>query len=243
MSTQPHAAPDEPASFGEAKDQATFAEQNKARIKSLISEARQKANRENAQHSCGPKTEAGKAASSQNSLKYGFTARFRVMEWEDQAEYMESVKTHLREHDPRTPTESDLVLKMAQHLWLSHRGKLLQDMCFEPAVPVILAETEKQLALFMRYEAHHERAYHKCLDQLRKMKAERRKTQKETEAQEQRQTEQGRKQEKQDLWVRFAKAKAERQELLNEARRNRSQGSKSQPVASPDTPEKLRDAA
>ena len=41
------------------------------------------ANRANALRSTGPRTEAGKAASSGNALRHGFTARRVVIEGED----------------------------------------------------------------------------------------------------------------------------------------------------------------
>jgi hypothetical protein len=45
------------------------------------------ANRANAQKSTGPRTEAGKAASSKNALKEGFTASFAIVLPEEQSLY------------------------------------------------------------------------------------------------------------------------------------------------------------
>ena len=44
-------------------------------------------NRENAQHSTGPKTEAGKKQSSLNALRHGLTGQIVVMPTEDLAAY------------------------------------------------------------------------------------------------------------------------------------------------------------
>ena len=45
------------------------------------------ANLANAQHSTGPRTETGKAASSQNALKHGLTAKTVLLPGEDEAAY------------------------------------------------------------------------------------------------------------------------------------------------------------
>ena len=53
----------------------------------MISEKQQRANRENAKKSTGPRTAEGKARSSKNGIKHGLLARDAVMAGEDQAEY------------------------------------------------------------------------------------------------------------------------------------------------------------
>ena len=45
------------------------------------------ANIANSQHSTGPRTEAGKAVSSQNALKHGLTAQTVLLPGEDEAAY------------------------------------------------------------------------------------------------------------------------------------------------------------
>jgi hypothetical protein len=62
---------------------------------------------------------------------------------------------------------------MAQSLWLSKRAVFLQDVSFNVAEPTCL--DEKQLALYIRYQTTNDRAFHKCLDQLLKLRAEKRK--------------------------------------------------------------------
>ena len=51
---------------------------------SPLSAAQLAANQANAQHSCGPKSEAGKAASCMNNFGHGFTGVFSVLASEDQ---------------------------------------------------------------------------------------------------------------------------------------------------------------
>ena len=141
----------------------------------MATEARIRANQSNAQHSTGPKTESGKAASCKNNFKYGLTgASFTVLDSEDQDEYDHVVSGLLSEHQPSTMTESILVEKMAQSYWLRKRALYLQDECATDE-DLTLGEQEKQLALFLRYQTTHDRAFHRALNDLLKLRAERRK--------------------------------------------------------------------
>jgi len=130
------------------------------------------ANQQNAQHSTGPVTQSGKAASSQNNFRHGLTGAFRVLPTENQAEFDELLTSLRAEHQPSTITESILVDNMAQHYWLSQRAQRLQDI----AVGAYPSE-EKQFALYLRYQSANERAFHRCLQDLLKLRAERRRAQ------------------------------------------------------------------
>jgi len=130
------------------------------------------ANRANAQKSTGPKTEAGKSASSQNSWQHGLTfGVFRVLEREDQSRYEALLHELLGEYKPATPTEAILVERMAQHHWLRNRALYFQSHYIESGENVNVSK----LALFMRYETMHERAYHKCLAEIQKLRADKQK--------------------------------------------------------------------
>jgi hypothetical protein len=126
-----------------------------------------RANRENAQHSTGPKTEAGKATVSQNRTTHALNyhaATFRVLPCENQSDYDTLLKDLQTEHQPETPTESLLVLSMAQHRWLLDRATRLQETTFNPETGQI--EDPKLFSLYLRYATTHERAFHKCLTTL-----------------------------------------------------------------------------
>src|SRR6266480_2844521 len=75
------------------------------------------------------------------------------------------------EHSPMTRTEDTLVERMAQHQWLRCRAEFFESKCFDEEGDV----DEKRLALFLRYCTSHERAFHKCFNELLKLRAERRK--------------------------------------------------------------------
>jgi hypothetical protein len=79
----------------------------------------------------------------------------------------------LAEHDPATETESILVHRMAQHIWISQRAINLQQLCLDPDTGI--CDSEYRLALYLRYQTTHDRAFHKCLSELLKLKAEKRK--------------------------------------------------------------------
>jgi hypothetical protein len=124
----------------------------------MSTEAQIRANQQNAQHSTGPSTEAGKAASCLNNFKYGLTGvSFTVLQFEDQDAYDHLLSELRAEHQPSTVTESILVEEMAQSYWLRKRALYLQDRCATDE-ELTLDEQQKQLALFFRYQTTHDRA-------------------------------------------------------------------------------------
>jgi low affinity Fe/Cu permease len=196
----------------------------------MASEAQIKANQANAQYSTGPKTAEGKAISSRNNVRVGLTGdSFNVLAWEKQEEFDELLEDLRSEHKPATRTESLLVEKMAQSYWLSQRAAFLQKMCFDSELPMCRSTEEKVFALYMRYQTTHERNFHKALNELLRLRAEKRKLEIGFESQKQKQaadarreTNENRKQaaetrkqelHKFDVWL--AEARAEHQELLN----------------------------
>jgi len=185
--------------------------------KSRLAAARAAINRANAQHSTGPKTIEGKAVSCLNNTKFGLTgARFTILEWEDRAAFDQLLNGLRDEHQPSTPTEQILVDNMAEHHWLSQRAVLLQNLCFNIEDPACQSPAhEKQLALYIRYQTTHQRAFHKCLDQLLKLRAARQREERGFESQKQKQVQEVRKQELHEVRVRIAKATAEARETRN----------------------------
>jgi hypothetical protein len=173
----------------------------------MVTDAQVRANQANAQHSTGPTSDTGKAASSKNHFTHGLTGHsFTVLDFEDQDEF-DSVLCGLRfEHQPATMTEAILVEKMAQSYWLSKRALYLQahrafgarcarsneDQCATDP-ELTLDEQQKQLALLIRYQTTHDRAFHRSLNDLLKLRAEKRKIQIGFESQERQRNEESRK--------------------------------------------------
>ena len=184
----------------------------------MSTEAQIAANRANAELSSGPKTEEGKAASSRNHTSHGLTYRniFFILPCESGEAYSILLADLHHEHRPDTETERILVDRMAQHHWLRCRAEGLESGCFREDGTI----NEKGLALYMRYRTSHERAFHKCLNELLKLRAEKRKIEIGFESQKRVKEEHTRKQEKHEMakerhtWdVLLAEAKVDHQIL------------------------------
>ncbi len=146
------------------------------------------ANRANAQQSTGPTSAAGKAASSQNNFRHGLAGPFSVLPWENQDEFKTLQQDLLGEHQPVTRTELILVQEMTQSYWLMQRATRLQNGCFSEIDP--LADAPKQLALYLRYQTTHNRAFYKALHELQRLREQKRKQQIGFVSQERKQAEQ-----------------------------------------------------
>jgi low affinity Fe/Cu permease len=156
----------------------------------MAREAQIAANQSNAQCSSGPKTAAGKAIVAQNNFRHGFTGAFRVLPWESQDDYSALQLVLEKEHQPATPSEELLVESMAQSYWLRKRALVLQNTCFTGESPDSV--NEKELALYIRYQNTHDRAFHRSLNDLLKLRAEKRKQEIGFESQKQKQAEETR---------------------------------------------------
>jgi hypothetical protein len=186
----------------------------------MTTPAQTAANKANAQHSTGPKTEAGISRSSMNNFRHGLAGLFMIPAWENQREFDDLYDALRAEHAPCTPTEVLLVERMAQHFWLSQRAMRLQTKCIEKGFPT--SDDNKGLPLYLRYQVTHERAFHKCLNDLLKLRAAMRKAEIGFESQKHRQADQTRREaaesRRQELhrWsVLLGEAKVEHQDLLN----------------------------
>jgi hypothetical protein len=100
-------------------------------------------------------------------------ASFRVLPTENAAGF-EALKQKLfSDHQPATTTETILVTTMAESHWLSQRAQRLQDTCIDLATGAIT--DDKKFNLYLRYQTIQTRAFHKCLQDLLKLRSERRK--------------------------------------------------------------------
>jgi hypothetical protein len=181
----------------------------------MSTEAQVNANRANAEHSTGPKTEEGKAASSRNHYGHGLATHtyndiFFLLPHESSDAYSLLRTRLLDEHSPETETERLLVDRMAQHHWLRSRAEAFESGCFRDDGTL----DDKRLALFMRYRTSHERAFSKCLAELLKLRAEKRKAEIGFESQKRAKEEHTRKQEQHEM----AKEHHKWEILLAEAR-------------------------
>ena len=84
----------------------------------LISDKQQEANRQNAQHSTGPKTPEGKAAVRFNALTWSLRARSLMITGDDPAEYQQLWDDLEAEWKPQTHTERYYMEQMCTSQWL-----------------------------------------------------------------------------------------------------------------------------
>jgi hypothetical protein len=149
-----------------------------------------------------------------NAFRHGLAGAFLILSDEVREDFDELYEGLRTEHQPQAPTEILLVESMAQHYWMKQRALRLQTLCFDG--------DEKSLALYLRYQTTHERAFHKALDTLVKLRTEKRKAEIGFVSQQSRAREQAEKaQQRTELnqaRIRLANAKAEHLEVDSDIR-------------------------
>lgn len=85
------------------------------------SSRRERSNQQNALKSTGPRTPAGKAASSANAVRHGILSRHLILPGESREEFDELLSLLLAEQKPVGTLESALVERMAIALWRQRR--------------------------------------------------------------------------------------------------------------------------
>ncbi len=160
-----------------------------------VSDARLTANRQNATHSTGPKTDAGKEKSRRNALKHGLTGEGIVLPNEDVAEVEQRLAAYRDELQPTGQVSEDLIRRAAvlsvrldrcvSHETASLAGRIRQAEAefvapegLDPAIVDQLRAESKARAMFdasreatlaRRYEAATERGYFRALKELRQL--------------------------------------------------------------------------
>jgi hypothetical protein len=135
------------------------------------------ANQANAKESTGAKTRMGKLASSLNARVHGLSSttysQFIIRQDESEEEFRALKSNLIREHAPQTPTEKLLVRRMIEHEWLRARAVRLSERCCSLDDGKVF--DQKAFALYLRYQTMHERGFYKALNELQKLRNERRK--------------------------------------------------------------------
>jgi hypothetical protein len=143
----------------------------------MSTQAQVQANQANSQKSTGPSA-AGRAASSRNSTTYGLSktgSLFFFLPMEREEDFISLEAKFIREHQPQTITESVIVRRMVESEWLRNRALRLQVACHDRETGMI--RDEKQLPLLLRYESMHERAFYRAVNELQKLRNEKKKEQ------------------------------------------------------------------
>ena len=168
-----------------------------------MSPAQITANRANAQLSTGPKTEAGKAASSANATKHGLSGRKFIIVGECEEEYNRFLQSCQTQYKPQGDVETDLVHEIAASRWRLRRVETLEASLLDDEMDRLLNDPENPveesrvmavafrnladsrtgaLAQLHRHEGRLRRAYEKALRELRELQAERREQEAQNEA-------------------------------------------------------------
>jgi len=137
----------------------------------LISAAQQEANRQNAQHSTGPKTPEGKAAVRLNALTYGLRARSLLIPGENPADYQQLWADLETDWQPHGRTERLCLEQMATSQWLLARMATAECRIYQQEIAA-----EKQLALLDRVSmqrARLERSFASAMRALERLQQKR----------------------------------------------------------------------
>ena len=151
-------------------------------------------NRENAQHSTGPRTADGKKRASLNALRHGLTGHTIVLPSEDLTAYQRHSQAFFDEYQPQGATETQLVQALADTAWQLNRvpsleANLLSLGMADHSASIDASHPEAQAALAMAaafveharafniLSAHSQRLsriFEKTLKTLRDLQADRR---------------------------------------------------------------------
>lgn len=97
----------------------------------MASEAQLVANRRNAQHSTGPRTDAGKTVVAQNGIRHGLTAHQDVIGSESQAQFDRYRQRMLGELAPAGSVELELAERIVSLSWRLRRAGRIQNEAFD----------------------------------------------------------------------------------------------------------------
>jgi len=151
-------------------------------------------NRENAQHSTGPRTEAGKKRSSMNALRHGLTGQTIVLPAEDLAAYRTFTKRFFDGLKPRGVLEEELVQTLADCRWRLNRLSAIETNLLSMAqaggegrVTTGHPQADQALLMALAFQDHGralanlsiieqrlKRQFEKAMQHLRQLQAERR---------------------------------------------------------------------
>jgi hypothetical protein len=146
---------------------------DKERKDTMATPARQIANTANAQLSTGPRSEEGKARSSQNARKHGLTAKELVVASEQRVEFEELLAEFEAEIRPQGPIQQTLFDELVGAAWNLRRIRSLEAELYASAGAAsyseLLANDDLQAKLdrLARHKTRIERTFHRSLRELK----------------------------------------------------------------------------
>lgn len=122
--------------------------------------------------STGPRTPEGKARSSQNAKKHGFSAKTLDVLPAEQADFDVYQNELLETIKPQPGPQSDLFHQLLHAGWTLRRLVRFELEILENGNPFESAEAQIKLDRLERYRAGHRRAYTRILDEIRKLQTD-----------------------------------------------------------------------
>jgi hypothetical protein len=104
------------------------------------------ANRRNARHSTGPRTDSGKARTRQNAISHGLTASTVVASFEDRREYEALAKEIQADYRPWTTIEHHLVARLTSLLWRLRRATKIELGLFEIQARILRRQRRRSVS-------------------------------------------------------------------------------------------------
>ena len=137
----------------------------------IISKKSQEANRQNAQHSSGPKTPEGKAAIRFNALTFGLRTRTTVLPDENAADYFQLWDDFDADWQPQNRTERAYLETMVTSQWL-----LARVAASEQKVYMFIEFGEQQFKMLeyaAKLRAQLERSFRTAIEDMKQSQKER----------------------------------------------------------------------
>ncbi len=135
----------------------------------MVSDEKRSANIQNAQHSTGPRTDAGKAAVARNAVTHGLTAQNIIPRTDDEKTQFPAIRTEaLAECRPQGTTETLLVDRLIHaRCSLLRATRLLGELETGTIEDATDPEKSKEIARLHRYIQMHERSQYRALQTLK----------------------------------------------------------------------------
>src|SRR5438477_7597614 len=142
-----------------------------------ISSAKQEANRANAEHSTGPRTEEGKARSAMNARTHGLCSDHLLIPGEDPEQLNQLRAQYLFQIEPTTPIERTVFLEIVGGAWKLQRIQRMEGEAYSEAQSENNSESldalleddklQKKLEILARHKARIERSFYRALKELK----------------------------------------------------------------------------
>ena len=135
----------------------------------MATQAQIDANRVNARHSTGPRTEEGKARSSRNALKHGLNSTEFFVRGDEQEDFAALRDSLAEEILPKTAIERQLFHNALHAAWSLHRVRRMEaDLLGASPDPLSDPDLRSRIDLLARYQSRAERSYYRATEELRR---------------------------------------------------------------------------